>query len=37
LYLKVTPAAAFGIVAATLVGMSIALYVTRPTTPEKKA
>jgi drug/metabolite transporter (DMT)-like permease len=37
LYLKVTPAAALAIVAATLAGMSIALYATRSATPEKKA
>jgi drug/metabolite transporter (DMT)-like permease len=37
LYLKVTPTAALAIVAATLAGMSIALYTTRPAAPEKKA
>jgi len=35
LYLKVTPVAAFAMVVATLVGMSIALYATRSATREK--
>ena len=37
LYLKVTPVEAFAMVAATLAGMSIALYATRSATREKKA
>jgi hypothetical protein len=36
LYLKVTPTAALAIVAATLAGMSIALYATRSSGLEKK-
>ena len=36
LYLKVTPVEAFAVVAATLGGMSIALYLTRHVTRERR-